>query len=148
LPASVRLKLVEAAIEEYDRFRISRIEIDRKDTSFTIHTLQNFRKYENLPECELYYILGIDNLVDFHRWREPEKILKLARMVVIRRSDIDDREIRLRYKDRVTFLRSPIIDISATEIRNKIRSGVDVTNLTPQSVLKVIKEYELYRDQK
>jgi nicotinate-nucleotide adenylyltransferase len=143
-PTFIRLKLVEAAIEGYEEFKASRIEIDRKDISYTIHTLQEFKKYEKLPESEMYYIIGIDNLADFHMWKEPDKIMELARIVVIRRSGTDDQKINSKYIQKVTFLESPIIDISATEIRNKINLGIDVSDLLPPSVLKVINDYGLY----
>jgi nicotinate-nucleotide adenylyltransferase len=147
-PAFIRLKLVEAATEGYEGFKVSRIEIDRKEISYTIHTLQKFKKYEKLPESEIYYIIGIDNLADFQMWKEPDKIMDLARIVVIRRSGTDDQKINSKYIQKVTFLESPIIDISATEIRNKINLGIDVSDLLPPSVLKVINDYGLYRDRK
>ena len=139
---------MEAAIEGYEGFKASRIEIDWKDISYTIHTLQEFKKYEKLPETEMYYIIGIDNLADFHLWKEPDKIMELARIVVIRRSGTDDQKMNSKDIHKVTFLESPIIDISATEIRNKINLGIDVSDLLPPSVLKVINDYGLYRDQK
>ena len=81
-------------------------------------------------------------------WKEPDKIMDLARIVVIRRSGTDDQKINSKYIQKVTFLESPIIDISATEIRNKINLGIDVSDLLPPSVLKVINDYGLYRDRK
>ena len=147
-PAFIRLKLVEAATEGYEGFKVSRIEIDRKEISYTIHTLQKFKKYEKLPESEIYYIIGIDNLADFQMWKEPDKIMDLARIVVIRRSGTEDQKINSKYIQKVTFLESPIIDISATEIRNKINLGIDVSDLLSPSVLKVINDYGLYRDRK
>ena len=145
-PAHVRLKLVEEAIKGFDGFRVSRIEIDRKDTSYTVHTLQDFRQYENLPESELNYIIGVDNLTDFHLWKDPDTIIKLARIVVIRRSIVDIQKVDSDYSQKVTYLESPIIDMSATEIRKKILQRIDVSDLIPPSVSKVINEYGLYRD--
>ena len=139
-PAFIRLKLVEAATEGYEGFKVSRIEIDRKEISYTIHTLQKFKKYEKLPESEIYYIIGIDNLADFQMWKEPDKIMDLARIVVIRRSVTN--------VQKVNFLESQIIDISSTEIRNKINLGIEVSDLLSPSVLKVINDYGLYRDRK
>jgi nicotinate-nucleotide adenylyltransferase len=145
-PAHIRLKLVEEAIKGYKGFRVSRIEIDRKDTSYTVHTLQDFKQYENLPESELNYIIGIDNLTDFHLWKDPDTIIKLARIVVIRRTIADVQKVDINFKHKVTYLESPIIDISGTEIRTKVRQGIDVSELIPPSVSKVINESGLYRD--
>ena len=147
-PAPLRLKLVEKAIENKGRFRVSHIEIDRKDISYTVHTLQNFSKYEKLPDPDLYFIIGNDNLKDFHLWKDPEMILKLTKIVVIRRSAKDIEDVKSKYAQKVTFLESPIIDISASEIRENINRGHDVSELIPSSVLKLIDDYGLYREEK
>jgi nicotinate-nucleotide adenylyltransferase len=145
-PTPIRLELVQKAIEGYERFRISRIEIDRKTTSYTVKTLQEFRKFEKLPESELYYIIGEDNLVDFHLWKDPYTIMKLAEIVVLRRTGTDGQKVKSQFSQNVTYLDSPTIDLSATEIRKKIKMGIDVSELIPPSVLKIINEYGLYRN--
>ena len=145
-PTSIRLKLVQKAVEDYERFRVSRIEIDRKDTSYTVNTLQEFKKFEKLPLSKLYYILGIDNLIDFHKWKEPEKIMELAEIIVLRRPGIPFQKVKIELNQKVTYLDSPLINLSATEIRKKIRMGIDVSELIPPSVLKIINDYGLYRE--
>jgi nicotinate-nucleotide adenylyltransferase len=147
-PPLIRLKLVEKAIEGYKNFRVSRLEIDQQDTSYTVHTLQRFRQFENLSDCELFYIMGFDNFVDFHHWKDPDIIMDLAKIVVIRRALKEDRKVNPEITQKVTFLDSPLIDLSATDIRNKIRSGIDVSDLVPPAVLKIINEVGLYRDKK
>jgi nicotinate-nucleotide adenylyltransferase len=145
-PPLLRLKMVENAITGYSKFRASRIEIDRPETSYTVNTVQNFRQFENLPDCELFYIMGYDNLAEFHRWKDPDIILNLAEIIVIRRSVEEEKEIDDKIADKVRFLDSPIIDLSSTDIRNMIKSGKDISYLIPSSVLGVVNEYELYRD--
>jgi nicotinate-nucleotide adenylyltransferase len=144
-PVSIRLHLLESAIDNDDRFKISRIEVERQNVSYTVDTLRKFEEYENLPESELYYILGADNLADFHRWKEPEAILKLARVVAIRRKGRFNKQILDQYKNDITFLKSPVINISSTEIRKKISRGEDVSDQIPSSVWTFIKEHNLYR---
>lgn len=144
-PTPIRLQLVQKAIEGYDKFRVSRIEIDRKDISYAVTTLRDFKKYENLPDSELYYILGIDNIIDFHLWKEPETILKLAKIIVLRRSGFPIQKVESQLSKKVTYLDSPFIDLSATEIRKKIKMGIDVSELIPSSVLNIINRYGLYR---
>ncbi len=144
-PPQVRLQLVENAIIGHKKLKVSRIELDRPEISYTVHTLQKFKQYENLPDSELVYIIGFDNLAEFHRWKRPEEILKLAKVVVIRRSMEKIPDINTDIDKKVHYLDSPIIDISSTEIRNKIKRGIDVSNLVPTPVLKLIDEYGLYR---
>jgi nicotinate-nucleotide adenylyltransferase len=144
-PPEIRLQLVENAIKDHTRLRVSRIELNRPDISYTVHTLQKFRQYEKLPDSELIYIIGFDNLAEFHRWKEPEEILNLAKVVVIRRSMDNMQGVNTDIDKKVQYLESPFIDISSTEIRDKIRKGIDVSKLVPTPVLKLIDEYGLYR---
>jgi nicotinate-nucleotide adenylyltransferase len=146
-PPLIRLKLVKKAIEGYDKFRVSRIELDRPETSYTVHTLKKFRQFENLPKCELYYMMGSDNLAELHRWKDPELIMKLAKIVVLRRSVKELRAVNPDIIQKVIFLESPIIDLSATEIRNKIKLGIDCSDKIPSTVLKMVNEYGLYGSQ-
>ncbi len=145
-PEHIRVKMVKAAISENKHFRLSRIEMDRNGISYTVDTIRGFSKYENIPAAKLYYIMGIDNLTEFHRWKDPESIAKLVQVVVIRRSVPDNPKVINRYKKKVTFLVSPIIDISATEIREMVNKGLDIFDFVSPAVNKVIREYRLYQD--
>ena len=138
--------MVEAAISENKHLRLSRIEMDRNGISYTVDTIRDFSKYENIPAAKLYYIIGIDNLAEFHRWKDPESITKLVEVVVIRRSALDNKSIISRYRKKVMFLASPIIDISATEIREMVKNGLDISDYVPPTVNKIIHEYGLYQD--
>lgn len=145
-PEDIRVKMVEAAVGENRHFRLSRIEMDRIGISYTVDTIRNFSQYENIPAAKLYYIMGIDNLAEFHRWKDPESITKLVKVVVIRRSAPDNKGIISRYRKKVMFLASPILDISATEIREMVKNGLDISDFVPAAVNKIIHEYGLYQD--
>jgi nicotinate-nucleotide adenylyltransferase len=145
-PEDIRVKMVEAAVGENRHFRLSRIEMDRIGISYTVDTIRNFSQYENIPAAKLYYIMGIDNLAEFHRWKDPESIAKLVKVVVIRRSGPDNKGIISSYRKKVMFLASPILDISATEIREMVKNGLDISDLVPPAVNKIIHEYRLYQN--
>jgi nicotinate-nucleotide adenylyltransferase len=145
-PEDIRVKMVEAAVGENRNFRLSRIEMDRIGISYTVDTIRNFSQYENIPAAKLYYIMGIDNLAEFHRWKDPESIAKLVKVVVIRRSGPDNKGIISSYRKKVMFLASPILDISATEIREMVKNGLDISDLVPPAVNKIIHEYRLYQN--
>jgi len=144
-PKHIRLEMLSAAIKNKPKFRVSRLEIDRDGVSYTINSIQDFLNYEGIVKAKLYYIIGIDNLLEFHLWKDPEKILNLAQLIVIRRSGFNNHEIIKKYKDKANFLQSPIIDISATDIRYKIKNNIDVSDVLPTAVYKIIKKYGLYR---
>ncbi len=145
-PEDIRVKMVEAAVSENRHFRLSRIEMDRIGISYTVDTIRDFSQYENIPAAKLYYIMGIDNLAEFHRWKDPESITKLVKVVVIRRSAPDNKSIMSRYRKKVMFLASPILDISATEIREMVKNGLDISDYVPPAVNKIIHDYGLYQD--
>ncbi len=144
-PAEIRYRMVQMATEMDPQFKVSGIELARKGISFTVDTLREFLEYENLPEADLYYIIGIDNLYDFHRWKDPAVIKELATVVVIQREGGKKEDIPDDLKKNVLFLDSPIIDISATEIREEIMSGIYDENKVSEAVLNMIRELKLYR---
>jgi nicotinate-nucleotide adenylyltransferase len=141
--AELRFELVQAAIQPYPYFRISRIELDRPGTSYTIDTLHDFVSFENLKQSELFYIIGSDNLTDFRRWKNPDQILNLATLVVLRRAGGTDKK-RPEHKN-IVYLDSPVIDISATEIRKKVKKGQDISALVPAAVNSLIQRFHLYQ---
>lgn len=144
-PAWIRFEMVREAIKANNRFRISRIEIDRQDTSFTIDTLHQFPDFENLPESVLYYIIGYDNLAEFHSWKDYRSIFEICKVVVLRRSGRIDKQLVKKYEDDLIFLDSPCIDISATDIRKKIKNGHDISDSVPPAVLAIIRKHNLYK---
>ena len=144
-PPEIRYQMVEAAIQDHKYLRVSRIELDRPDISYTIDTISSFRQYEKIGTTDLYLIIGIDNLSEFHRWKDPDKVLDQVKVVVIRRSGYNDRSLLEKYRNKVTFLESPLIDISATEIREKVLNNQDISDLVPPAVQKIILKEGLYK---
>ncbi len=144
-PAEIRYRMVLAATEMDTHFKVSRIELDRPGISFTVDTLREFADYENIPDAKLFYIIGIDNLYDFHRWKDPKIITDLATIIVIQRHGCKQENISDDFKQSVLFLESPIIDISATDVREEIKKGIFDTNKVPAPVLGVIRQLNLYQ---
>ncbi len=144
-PAEIRFELVESAFADEKKIRVSRIELDGPETSYTIETLEQFAEYENLGQAELYYLIGADNIMELHLWKQPDKIFKLATLVVLRRSGYQNFRPQFRFSGEVEFLDSPYYNISSTEIRKRIRNGQSVRHLLPKSVHNLIEQYRLYR---
>ncbi len=85
--ADHRLEMIKIAIQNNLKFTFSDIEIKRKGKSYTVDTLRYFkRKYYNL-----YFVIGADNIKEFHRWKEPDTILKIANLIVTNRGGINIR---------------------------------------------------------
>lgn len=136
-----RLHLVQLAIGDNPLLRASNIEFGLPQPSFTIHTLAYLR--EKYPEHEFSLIMGGDNLASLHKWKNYELILRDYPIYVYRRKGSDDTPFD--QHPSVRFLDAPLLDLSATFIRNCIRLGKSVRYLVPDAVHDYLTESTLYR---
>ena len=130
------------------RFEVDPIEIDRAGLSYSVETLTELTR--RLPGAELYFLIGADALSTFPRWREPRRVLELARVVVLRRSS-DGAEQELPPLMREAPGREPIVlasrrvDVSSTEVRSRVRAGLSIRGFVPDAVAAYVAEARLYR---
>lgn len=142
-----RLEITRLAIEDQPRFRISDRDIRPDRASFTVDLLRDL-KADN-PDANLTFIVGTDSLRDFPTWREPEAIVRIARLAVADRPDIDvpvaiyDQVTGLR--DAIDWIESPLLEIAATDLRDRIKRRQSVRHLVPDQVLAYIETHQLYR---
>jgi nicotinate-nucleotide adenylyltransferase len=137
--ASKRLFMVKEAIKGNPVFKLYDGELRRGEISFTIDTLKELKaKY---PKATFHLLMGADNLRSFHRWRDPQGILKLARLVVLNRPGFDKN-----YPKRWPFLKinMPAVDISSSDIRQRLKTRRSIWYLTPKAVIRYIMRYRLY----
>ena len=136
-----RMAMLRLAIRGNRRFEVSRLEADRGGFSYTVNTLETLhRKIRG----ELFFLLGQDSLEDFARWREPERIVALARLVVVPRGDGKPARVPARIRRRVVSLEPPRIGISSTEIRRRLSRGLTVRYWTPDSIIRYMTRHGLY----
>jgi nicotinate-nucleotide adenylyltransferase len=144
-PAPIRYDMTKAAFRDQHRIRVSRIELDGPETSYTVDTIERFQAYEHLRDPEYYDLIGADNLSELHLWKEPEKIINIAHVVVLRRPGyLEIPEISRSWK-RMIMLDSPEMDISSTDIRNRVRQGIPIDDAVPRAVIELIEFHGLYR---
>ena len=130
-------------------FYLSPIEIQREGTTYTIDTIKYLHnKYENM---ELYFILGADSFYDIDKWKDYNELLNLCRFIVSKRPDIDNKQLEDKsgelsqiYKDSIYILEAPLIDISSTDIRNRVKSKLSIQYLVPETVRFYIEKNKLY----
>ena len=139
-----RLRMTQLAIEKYSDFEVSAVEIERSGISYTIDTLLYFRMKYNLSKEQLQFIIGADSLVNFHKWREPEKILENCQLVVYDRKGANLNSVSDELRKKVHFLNAPLINLSSTAVRNKIKTGDDLIKLLPEKVVEYIFKNGLY----
>jgi nicotinate-nucleotide adenylyltransferase len=145
--AEARMEMVELTTSGDERFRVSRIELDREGPSYTVDTLRELRERE--PEDELFLILGGDQALALRTWREPEQVLELATLGVFERGSSTREAIgitigRMAGADRVRFLEMPRIDISSTMVRRRAAAGTPIRYLVPDKVANFIGAQSLY----
>ena len=145
--AEARFEMVELAIAADERFRVSRIELEREGPSYTVDTLRELRERE--PEAELFLILGGDQALALPTWHEPEQVLALATLAVFERGSSTRNAIgitigRMVGAERVRFLDMPRIDISSTLVRRRAAAGKPIRYLVPDKVANFIGAQSLY----
>jgi nicotinate-nucleotide adenylyltransferase len=145
--AEARLGLVELAVGEDARFEVSRLEVDRSGPSYTADTLRELR--DKSPDDEVFLILGGDQAAALPRWHEPETVLSLATVAVVERSNWSRNAIgitvgRMPGAERIRYLDVPIIQVSSSAIRRRVRSGQPIRYLVPDSVAAHIEANGLY----
>lgn len=143
--AEHRYQMVRLATAQNPYFDVSRIELDRNGPSYTIQTIKLLR--ETLKEItELAWIIGADSLIEYKIWKDFDKVLKLCTLVVTTRPNYDLEQVPLEIRNQITIFKITGSDISATEIRNRIKEKHSVRYLIPEDVVNYINEHHLYRD--
>ena len=135
-----RLKMVQLAIGDDPRIHVSDIEMHLSTPSYTINTLTALS--EQYPDSEFVFICGMDSLQNLKNWREYQKILDNYELLVFPREGYDGGEL-INYPS-VTVLKTPIIEISSTFIRQCIKEGRDVRHFMPEKAFEYMKEHRLY----
>jgi nicotinate-nucleotide adenylyltransferase len=148
-----RVEMLELALAGQPAFQIEQLEKDRPGPSYTADTLQELRRRES--EQELFLILGSDCLVDLPNWHEPERILDLATLLIVGRPDSprgskDDLRCALGIAPdapaKFQIVDSPLIEISSSDIRRRIREKRSIRYLVPRAVECYLQTHGLYKD--
>lgn len=140
-----RYHMIQVAIQKYPYFEVSDVELRRPGISYTIDTIFYYLKQLCVGKDNLFLIVGADNLVDFPNWKEPYKILLYCHVVVLQRPEVSLNNVPSEITKQVTLLPSPLINISATEIRQRVRIGQSIAHLVPDSVNQYIVKHHLYQ---
>jgi len=143
-----RLEMTRLAVADNELFECSTIEIDRGGPSYTIDTIKQVAQLY-APDAEVYLLIGADEGRELMTWREPYGIAKLARIVVANRPNLPVCEAIASLPDdlarAITPLDMPGVDISSTDLRERVRSGRSIRYLAPRAVEEYIWAKGLYR---
>ncbi|HWQ80926.1 MAG TPA: nicotinate-nucleotide adenylyltransferase [Ignavibacteria bacterium] len=148
IPAEHRLNMANIAFGCNENFEVSDIEIEKSKTgvtNYTVDTLMSlYDRYKN-DFIKLYLIIGIDNLIEFPKWKNPDKLFALSEVIVMNRPGFLVQDVDVEYSRKARYLSVPMLDISSTDIRNRIKSGKSVKYLIDEKVEKYILENGLYK---
>jgi len=146
-----RLAMLELALVSNPHFRISRVDLQRPGPCYTVDTLALLR-VEWGPEVELYFIIGADSLREMHTWYKPRRIVELAQLAVVPRprNPLHLTELEKSLPSlcrRVRVVDAPLLDISGTDLRQRVRAGKSIKYYLPEDVEAYIVDHGLYQDQ-
>jgi nicotinate-nucleotide adenylyltransferase len=132
------LAMLQLAIRGEDRFEVDPLEIERGGVSYSIDTVKMFSSRD--PEAELFFLVGEDNAYRLTEWHRFEELKKMVGFVVLSRSeDFQSPEYPVVQRR---------IEISSTEIRNRVANGESITYLVPESVKRYIEQHQLYHGER
>lgn len=142
-PPASRLEMVRLTFGDDSRFEVSSVELDRGGVSFTVDTLEHFAT--RYPDADRFLLLGADVLATFAQWREPARVLALARPVILARVAGEPALPAGLGDSHPLRLDTRRIDVSSTEIRERVRSGRSIRGFVTERVAALIERDGLYR---
>jgi nicotinate-nucleotide adenylyltransferase len=136
--ARQRLEMVRLLVDDDPHLSVDPVEIEREGLSYTVDTLAAFA--ERHPEAERFFLVGRDVLASFGQWRDPERVLQLATLAVMQRAGetgpVPAGAVRIETRR---------VDLSSTEIRDRVRTGRTIRGFVPEAVAAYIAAQRLYR---
>lgn len=148
-PVEHRLAIVSLAIASNTHFEISRVDVDRPGPSYTVDTISTLQKRWG-QDTEICFIMGLDSLVELPTWHQPKRLIQSCRLVAVSRPGVEIEIAELEasvpgISSRVEIIDMPEMDISSTELQQRVRDGLPIKYQVPEEVERYIMEHELYR---
>jgi nicotinate-nucleotide adenylyltransferase len=145
--------MVDLAVAGNPHFAVDRLEVVRQGPTFAVDTLEVLYALTRDAgrEPDLWFILSAQALLTMPQWRTPDRVLELARLAVVPRPGVRTLEadwVDAHFPgrgDRVRFLDGPLLDVSSTAVRKRIRAGWSIRYLVPDAVRAYIADHHLYR---
>ncbi len=133
-----RIDMCRLAVAADDRLEVSDVDVVRGDITYTVDTLTDLAA--EYPNAELFFVAGADAIARLSQWREPERLLQLARFVAVARPGHDSPTSGAPH----VVVDAPQIGVSSTEVRRRLRTGSPVRYLVPDTVAEYIVHHCLY----
>ena len=147
--AEDRYIMTELATVGCPYFRVSRIEIDRNGSSYTIDTLRTLRTLPQYADTQFYFITGLDAVMDIVSWKNPQEVMELCHFVAVSRYGYTHKRMQELPEDlrsRIIPLEIPLLAISSTELRERVRNERTIRFMVPGTVEQYIRKKSLYQN--
>ena len=148
-PWEERFELLSAAVKDDPGFQISIVDIDRPPPHYTFETLQII--IQEFPDKEIVFLMGGDSLSDLLKWKNPQQIFAVCSEIgVMRRPGVEinldmlEREIP-KIREKIVWVEAPLLDISGSAIRKRLRTGKPVRYFLPPAVHQIIEAKQYYQ---
>jgi nicotinate-nucleotide adenylyltransferase len=143
----LRLAMTRLAAADDSRFGVSTLEVEREGPSYTYETLELLAAERGEPD--LVFVMGADAAVGLDSWRNPERVVELARLAVARRSGVSDADVgavlrSLGAEGRTTMLEMPQFGVSSSAVRERAAAGRPLRYLVPEPVARFVEEKGVY----
>ena len=139
-PAAERLRLLRLALAGKNHYEIDEQELKRGGISYTIDTVRDYAR--RFPQARLFYLIGADHASSLPKWREAAELARLAEFLAIPRPGQADAAFAPPFRGRT--LKGWPLDVSASQIRERVKLGRRIDHLTPPAVAEAIHNYHLY----
>jgi nicotinate-nucleotide adenylyltransferase len=151
--ATHRVEMVRRAISANPYFELSTIEVDRPGPSLSVETVAILQRQLG-PGTVLFFLIGWDSLMGLPQWKEPDRLVRLCKLVAVTRPGFSRPDLMALESSvpgvtrSVVWLDIPPMDISSSDIRDRVAQGLSIHGLVPDEVENYIKENKLYRKRK
>jgi len=139
-----RFQMIQLALHGNPHFQASDIEIKRNGPSYTVETIEQLQlRYGK--KYSILFIVGADSILEIFTWREPRRLLASGSLVVVPRPGFDLKHLDPLVTEQVMVVQTPLIEISSTDIRRRVRQELSIRYLVPSKVASYIHKRNLYR---
>lgn len=147
-PIAHRVAMLQLAMQDNPCFALCRVDVERPGPHFSFELMEILNR--QYPTYAWHFILGADSFIEMPKWRSPERLFRVARLAVARRPGVpveaDQVERALPgILQRVDWVDTPLLDISSTDLRQRVRAGRSLRYVVPEAVACYIQQHQLYR---
>ncbi|MEA4816794.1 MAG: nicotinate-nucleotide adenylyltransferase [Lachnospiraceae bacterium] len=147
----LRLEMTKIATSSNPRFFVSRMEIERGGPSYTIDTVSELKRLLK-PNAKIYFVVGADSIFQVFSWKDARRLITMCEFIGVTRPGYNKGELYERIKNinqncesNIHFCEIPSLDISSSEIRERVKEGKSIKYLVPEGVEEYIYKKGLYR---